>query len=55
MSSWLLMGLPGVALFGLIGGEGTFAEGSGQLQDWFRSLFKLADCSKTTQNLFRTY
>ncbi len=26
MSSWLLMGLPGVALFGLIGGGGTFAE-----------------------------
>lgn len=26
MSSWLLMGLPGVALFGLIGGQGTFAE-----------------------------
>lgn len=26
MSSWLLMGLPGVALFGVIGGGGTFAE-----------------------------
>ena len=26
MSSWLLMGLPGVALAGLIGGSGTFAE-----------------------------
>lgn len=26
MSSWLLMGLPGVALFGIIGGGGTFAE-----------------------------
>ena len=26
MSSWLLMGLPGVALAGLIGGGGTFAE-----------------------------
>lgn len=26
MSSWLLMGLPGVALFGIIGGNGSFAE-----------------------------